>query len=276
MESRFYYDLHRVLAVLFLLLCMSCNNGNKPIELKRCMKLAREVELFESRLPIQIDEGIMLVKVEYVDSVYTTWMEVDDKAISFDEIKQLCKKRKKEIISDVTVSDGNDKSNYEMYVEYSISMRMIYFGKNSHQQTEFTITPSEIDEALNSKADAYSKLQMLLSCAKPQTIEGMGVPILMLQDSIVYMTIELDENKYDIKALKETASPFDIMADLRGSNPKLIRYMAEAHCGLTYHIIGLRSQKGFDMYFTSNEILANKLLIDADVKTASEIVESDE
>ena len=276
MRYRFFLTLGIVFASSLLLLCMSCNMGHRShIQPKRWMKLSRELELLQDKLPRQIDKGIMLVKAEYIDSVYTTWMEVDDKIISFEDMMKLSERRKKEVICDASVAEGQERNNYEMYVEYNIRMRMVYVGKYSHKQTEFTVTPSEIDEALHTKLDAYSRLQNLIFSAKAKSsddMEGTSDPILSLQDSIVYLTIALDESMYDVMSLKDSASANAIMEEMLEINPQLIRYMADAKCGFIYRVIGLNSKKGFDIDIPLRDVLYYKRVLDS----RFEIVESDE
>lgn len=275
MNYRHFSKIHGVLALIFLLICFSCNNGNKPIQSKQSMKLVKDVESLQMELPRSIDKGIVLVKAEYVDSVYTLWIDVDDKVFSFEEMMKLGERRKREILSDASVSEGIEREHYEEYVVYNIRMRMILVGENSRKQTEFTITPSEINEALHTKADAYSKLQMLINSSKPKATEkvkGMSDPIITLQDSTVFMTIALDDDMYDVMSLKDHASKDDIMEELKTVNPKLLRLMADAKCGYIYRVIGSRSKKGFDITFSPKEVLNNRQVLDSKF----EIVESDE
>lgn len=265
MNYRHFSTIHGVLAFIFLFICFSCNNGKKSILSKQSMKLVREVESLQMELPHSIDKGIVLFKAEYVDSVYTLWIDVDDTVFSFEEMMKLGERRKREILSDASVSEGTEREHYEEYVEYNIRMRMILVGEKSRKQTEFTITPSEISEALHTKADAYSKLQMLIYSSKSKATEkvkGMSDPIISLQDSNVFMTIALDDDMYDVMSLKDHVSRDDILEELQTVNPKLLRYMADAKCGYIYRVIGSRTKKGFDIAFSSKEILNNRQALD--------------
>jgi hypothetical protein len=242
----------------------------------------QDVENLQKQLPKQIEEGVTLVRAEYKDSVYSTWFEIDDKDISFEKMSSMLEKRRNEILDDVSLSDGTDRHNYEMYVEYNIRMRLIYCGKTSNKQIEFTITPSEINEALHTKADAYKKLQMLINSTKFIIADNDGstsTPVIALKDSTVYITITVDEDYYNINGMsiedKELAKTH-IMADMRSLNPKLIRFMADANCSLCYRVIGSHSKVGLNIDISSNEIILNKVILDADEKIKSEIVESDE
>ena len=257
---------------------LSCGNKNSKID-NRCQELVNEIVKLQGQVPRQIEEGICLVRAEYEDSTYSIWIEIDDYRYPFALMDSLLQKCRKEILDDITVSEGQDRHNYELYVDNNIRMRLIYCGKSSRKQVETTITPSEINEYLHSKTDAYSKLKMLINSTKnkaSEEIEGMSEPVISLQDTTVYMTIELDENMYDVMSLKGTIEPIELMAEMRLVNPKIIKYMADANCGLCYRVIGSRSKKGFDINFSSHEILLNKIIIEADTKTKSEIVESDE
>ena len=256
----------------------SCGNKNLKLD-NRCQELVSEIAKLQGKLPRQIEEGISLVRAEYEDSTYSVWIEIDDNRYSFVLMDSLLQKRRKEILDDITVSEGQNRHNYELYVDNNIRMRLIYCGKLSRKQIETTITPSEVNEYLHSKADAYSKLKMLINSTKnkaSEEMEGMSEPVISLHDTTVYMTIELDENMYDVMSLKDAIEPIELMAEMRLVNPRLIRYMADANCGLCYRVIGSRSKKGFDINFYSHEILLNKIILEADAKTKSEIVESDE
>lgn len=268
-------------AIIVLMMTYSCSNKEVKSD-NRCLELVQDIEKLQKQLPKQIEDGVTLVRAEYEDSVYSTWIEIDEKSTSFEEMSSMLEKRRKEILDDASVSEGHDRRNYEMYVDYNIRMRMVYCGKTSKKQIEFTITPSEINEALHSKADAYKRLQMLINSTKSvasESMEGMSTPNLTLKDSTVYMTIVLDENLYQIKGMsneEKEITKTEIMAEMRGVNPRLIRFMADANCSLCYCVIGSHSKKGFDIEISSNEILLNKIILDADEKTRSEIVESDE
>lgn len=269
------------IVIVLLMVIGSCANKETK-NISRCLELVQDVENLQKQLPKQIVEGVTLVRAEYKDSVYSTWYEIDDKGISFEKMSSMLEKRRKEILDDVSVSDGTDRHNYELYVEYNIRMRLIYCGKTTHKQIEFTITPSEINEALHTKADAYKKLQMLINSTKFITADSNGstsTPDIALKDSTVYITITIDEDHYNINGMgiedKEQAKS-DIMAEMRSLNPKLIRYMADANCSLCYLVIGLHSKVESNIDISSSEIILNKVILDADEKLKSEIVESDE
>lgn len=257
---------------------LSCRNKNSDT-CKKCQELVDDVGRMKNQLPRKLYEGLCLTRVEYRDSTYSLWIEVDDKRYSFCSMDSLMQKRRNEILYDIIVSEGQDRHNYELYVEYNIRMRLIYSGKNDQKQIEFTITPSEINEYLHFKADAYSKLEMLINSTKPmvsEDVKGICDQAITLKDTIVYITITLDESIYDISELKNYTQPNELMAEMRLVNPKLIRYMADAKCGLCYRIIGSLSKKRFEININSKEILFNKIILEADAKMKSEIVESDE
>lgn len=271
-------SIYRITSLLMIAFVLSCgSNSSKPDN--RCQELVSEIAKLQGQLPRQIEEGISLVRAEYEDSTYSVWIEIDDNRYPFALMDSLLQKRRKEILDDITVSEGQDRHNYELYVDNNIRMRLIYCGKSSQKQIETTITPSEVNEYLHSKADAYSKLKMLINSTKnkaSEEMEGMSEPVISLQDTTVYMTIALDENMYDVMSLKKAIEPIELMAEMRLVNPRLIKAMADANCGLCYRVIGSRSKKGFDINFYSHEILLNKIILEADTKTKSEIVESDE
>ena len=267
--------------IIVLMMMYSCSHKDVRSD-NRCLELVQDIEKLQEQLPRQIEDGMTLVRAEYKDSVYSTWVEIDEKGISLEKMSSMLEKRRKEILDDISISEGHDRRNYELYVEYKIRIRMVYCGKTGNKQIEFTITPSEINEALHSKADAYKRLQMLINSTKSvasENMEGISTPNLSLKDSTVYMTIILDEDLYEIKGMsneEKEITKTEIMAEMRGVNPKLIRFMADANCSLCYRVIGSHSKKGFDIEISSNEIFLNKVILDADEKTRSEIVESDE
>lgn len=267
--------------VSLMTILLSCTQKETKRD-NRWLELVQDIEKIQKQLPRQLEDGMTLVRAEYEDSIYSTWVEIDEKGISFEEMSGMLEKRRREILDDVSISEGNDRRNYEMYVEFNIRTRMVYYGKTSNKQIEFTITPSEINEALHSKADAYKRLQMLINSVKTaatESMEGMSTPVLFLKDSTVYITIKLDEDLYEIKGMnneEKEITKTEIMAEMRGVNPRLIRFMADANCSLCYRVIGSRSEKGFDIEISSNEVFLNKIILDADEKTRLEIVESDE
>ena len=263
------------LTIAFML---SCGNKNSNPNTK-CQELVDGIERQKNKLPCKIDEGISLTRLEYEDSTYSVWVEVDDKYYPFNSMDSLLQKRRKEILYDITVSEGQDRRNYELYVKYKIRMRLIFSGKNNQKQIDIIITPSEINEHLHSKADAYTKLKMLINCTRSKAseeVEGISEPVITLKDTTVYMTTTIDENIYDVTLLKENIVPSEIIAELRNINPKIIKFMADANCGFCYRVIGSCSKKSFDINFFSHEIMLNKIILETDAKTQLEIVESDE
>ena len=64
-----------------------------------------------------------------------------------------------------------------------------------------------------------------------------------------------------------------LRSDRIGMN--LIKMIANVHYGLVYSYVGSVSGKVYNITFSPDEILLEKVIYDAKVKTASEIVECD-
>lgn len=271
--SRFYF----IVLIEIIIVC-SCENKSNMVINTRWPALVADVENIQKQLPRKMEDGIIWVRAEYEDSVYSIWVEVDEKQYSFTEMTNKIQERKKEILDDVSIAEGHDKYGYEMYVEHNVRMRLIYCGNKSKKQVEIVVTPSEINETLHTKIDAYKKLQALINSTNfiaSENMNGMSQPVLTLKDSMVVMTIMLDETQHKIGEMSETEKEFaktEIMTEMRMINPRLIKFMADANCSFCYRVIGSCTQKGFDIIISSHEIFFNKVILEADKKTKSEIV----
>lgn len=268
---------------IMLVVPYSCISPNKNDEIDtRWQELVQDVNKIQEQIPQKIEEGMTLIKAEYTDSIYSTWIKIGEKNTSLEEMSRLLAKRRREILDDISVSDGHDRYCYEKYVEYNVRMRLIYCDKTSDKQIELTITPSEIDEALHSEADAYQRLRMHINRTKyvhSENTDGMSMPVVTLKDSTVYMDFTLDEDLYEINSMNnEEKGTFkkEIMAEMRALSPKLIRFMADANCSFCYRIIGSNTKKRIVVEVSPNEIYINKVILDADDKIKSEIEKSDE
>ena len=145
------------------------------------------------------------------------------------------------------------------------------------------VSPDEISTALNTKSDAFEVLKIQIEGEKSSLPENLGDGLTMtnieLRDSMVYTTIELDETNYSFDGLEDNLDEMksEIKMSLRSDRigMNLIKMIANVHYGLVYSYVGSVSGKVYNITFSPDEILLEKVIYDAKVKTASEIVECD-
>ena len=145
------------------------------------------------------------------------------------------------------------------------------------------VSPDEINDALNTKSNALDVLKIQIDGEKsslPEKIgDGMTMTNIEIRDSMVYTTIILDETNYSFEGLEENLE--DMKTEIRKSlrsdriGMNLIKMIANVNYGLVYSYVGSVSGKTYKITFLPDEILLEKVLYDAEVKTASEIVECD-
>ena len=97
---------------------------------------------------------------------------------------------------------------------------------------------------------------------------------------MVFTTIELDETNYIFDGLGDSLEDMkaEIINSLRSDRigMNLIKMIANVNYGLVYSYVGSVSGKTYNITFLPEEILLEKVIYEAKVKTASEIVECDE
>ena len=145
------------------------------------------------------------------------------------------------------------------------------------------VSPDEINDALNTKRNALDVLKIQIDGEKnslPEKLgDGMTMTNIEIRDSMVYTTIVLDETNYSFDGLEESLE--DMKTEIRKSlrsdriGMNLIKMIANVNYGLVYSYVGSVSGKTYNITFSPDEILLEKVIYDAEVKTASEIVECD-
>ena len=245
----------------------------------RYQPMVKEIEEIKKHLPYRLDDESCLINVEYEDSTFSQWFEIDDVRLYSlfltDSLQQMFKKTT--LFYTVSMSEGQNRHNYEIIVEQNIRIRSIYIGKNSQKQIEIIITPNEINESLHTQVDTNTRLSMLINFWNimiPEDEEGVSRPIVTLKDSIVYLSFTIDENILSPTALKNNLDRSEIIMDICRADPRLIIYTAKEKCGLCYRFIGSQSKKIVDINFSSHEIWGYKNLIELSTED-TEIVECD-
>jgi len=146
------------------------------------------------------------------------------------------------------------------------------------------VSPNEINDALQTKSNALEVLRIQIEGEKsslPEKLgDGMTMTNIELRDSMVFTTIELDETNYIFDGLGDSLEDMkaEIINSLRSDRigMNLIKMIANVNYGLVYSYVGSVSGKTYNITFLPEEILLEKVIYEAKVKTASEIVECDE
>lgn len=263
-----------------VLILFSCS-GNKKQEMYP--DLIETVQKIQEGLPLAIGEGLILTKVEYEDTLFTLQYEIDEKEYPFENLVKAKQNRKNLFLTTISASEGNERTGFEQCVSYNVSVNFYFIGKRSHKEMNIIVSPDEINNALNTKSNALDVLKIQIDGEKsslPEKIgDGMTMTNIEIRDSMVYTTIVLDETNYSFEGLEGSLE--DMKAEIRKSlrsdriGMNLIKMIANVNYGLVYSYVGAVSGKTYNITFLPNEILLEKVIYEAEIKTASEIVECD-
>lgn len=272
--------LQAIKVVILVLVLFSCSGNKKP---EMYPDLIGTVQKIQEGLPLTISEGLILSKVEYEDTLFTLQYEIDEKEFPFENLVKVKQNRKNLFLTTISASEGNERIGFEQCVSYNVSVNFYFIGKRSHKEMNIIVLPDEINDALNTKRNALDVLKIQIDGERsslPEKIgDGMTMTNIEIRDSMVYTTIVLDETNYSFEGLEEnledmkTEIRMSLRSDRIGMN--LIKMIANVNYGLVYSYVGSVSGKTYNITFLPDEILLEKVLYDAEVKTASEIVECD-
>ena len=272
--------LQAIKAVIIVLVLFSCSGNKKP---EMYPDLIETVQKIQEGLPLTISEGLILSRVEYEDTLFTLQYEIDEKEFPFENLVKAKQNRKNLFLTTISASEGNERTGFEQCVSYNVSVNFYFIGKRSHKEMIIIVSPDEINDALNTKRNALDVLKIQIDGEKnslPEKLgDGMTMTNIEIRDSMVYTTIVLDETNYSFDGLEESLEDMKIeirkslRSDRIGMN--LIKMIANVNYGLIYSYVGSVSGKTYNITFSPDEILLEKVIYDAEVKTASEIVECD-
>lgn len=272
--------LQAINAVIIVLVLFSCSGNKKP---EMYPDLIETVQKIQEGLPLTISEGLILSKVEYEDTLFTLQYEIDEKEFPFENLVKAKQNRKNLFLTTISASEGNERIGFEQCVSYNVSVNFYFIGKRSHKEMSIIVSQDEINDALNTKSNALDVLKIQIDGERsslPEKLgDGMTMTNIEIRDSMVYTTIVLDETNYSFEGLEDSLE--DMKTEIRKSlrsdriGMNLIRMIANVNYGLVYSYVGSVSGKTYNITFLPDEILLEKVIYDAEVKTASEIVECD-
>lgn len=272
--------LQAIKAVIIVLVLFSCSGNKKP---EMYPDLIETVQKIQEGLPLTISEGLILSKVEYEDTLFTLQYEIDEKEFPFENLVKAKQNRKNLFLTTISASEGNERIGFEQCVSYNVSVNFYFIGKRSHKEMSIIVSQDEINDALNTKSNALDVLKIQIDGERsslPEKLgDGMTMTNIEIRDSMVYTTIVLDETNYSFEGLEDSLE--DMKTEIRKSlrsdriGMNLIRMIANVNYGLVYSYVGSVSGKTYNITFLPDEILLEKVIYDAEVKTASEIVECD-
>lgn len=272
--------LQAIKVVILVLVLFSCSGNKKP---EMYPDLIETVQKIQEGLPLTISEGLILSKVEYEDTLFTLQYEIDEKEFPFENLVKAKQNRKNLFLTTISASEGNERIGFEQCVSYNVSVNFYFIGKRSHKEMSIIVSQDEINDALNTKSNALDVLKIQIDGERsslPEKLgDGMTMTNIEIRDSMVYTTIVLDETNYSFEGLEDSLE--DMKTEIRKSlrsdriGMNLIRMIANVNYGLVYSYVGSVSGKTYNITFLPDEILLEKVIYDAEVKTASEIVECD-
>ena len=147
---------HSIFASAFFLaivcgIILSCSHHEA---IPRCYELEADVERMKSELPKVLEPGVTLTNIEYEDTTYTMWYEVDESVIPFEDYIKIKDESKALVLDSLYFADGETRANWYKFLEYHITCKYVMIGKHSQKKVIQTITPQEMEAALNMVVDS--------------------------------------------------------------------------------------------------------------------------
>lgn len=246
------------LGVLAFMYYKSSNNHNNNL----CPELLEAAHQMNSEAPFLIADGMEIVHVTYVDTVYTLLCQVDGNIIPFDKIDEFQKEHKQGVLASIQVSTGKDRENYRKFVEYHVTKVDKFLNKETGDAVTIVTSPKEIEAAMNEPLSDIARLKQYVDTQKkllPTEIdEGFVMKNIEIVDDRVVMSISVDEDIYDFREVAELKNELkDDMVNQLRTNPVLQRFcqlLIATGYGLTIRYYGNQSFLETFVHFSSEEI----------------------
>lgn len=147
---------HSIFASAFFLaivcgIILSCSHHEA---IPRCYELEADVERMKSELPKVLEPGVTLTNIEYEDTTYTMWYEVDESVIPFEDYIKIKDESKALVLDSLYFADGETRANWYKFLDYHITCKYVMIGKQSQKKVIQTITLQEMKAALNAVVDS--------------------------------------------------------------------------------------------------------------------------
>lgn len=247
------------LGVLAFIYYKSSNNHDNNL----CPELLEAAHQMNSEAPFLIADGMEIVHVTYVDTVYTLLYQVDGDIIPFDKIDEFQKEHKRGILASIQVSIGKDRENYKKFVEYHVTKVDKFLNKETGDAVTIVTSPKEIEAALNEPLSDIARLKQYIDTQKkllPTEIdEGFVLKDIEIVDDRVAMSISVDEDIYDFRVVADLKDNLkDDMANQLRTNPVLQRFcqlLVDTGYGLTIRYYGNQSYLETFLQFTVENII---------------------
>ncbi len=235
----------------------------KAVDSKQCPELVEATKNINSKAPFLLADGMEIVNVTYVDTVYTLFCQVNGDIVPFNKIDEFQKEYKRGALASIQVSTGKDRENYGKFVEYHVTKVDKYINKETGDVVTIVITPKEIEEALNEPLSDIARLQQYIDTQKkllPTEIdEGFVLKDIIIEDKSVTMSISIDEDIYDFNLIAGLRD--DLKADMEKhllSNlvlRKFCQLLGTVEYGLKIRYYGNQSYLESSLQFTAEDII---------------------
>lgn len=139
---------------LISIVCSTILSCSQHETIPHSYELEADVERIKRELPKVLESGVTLTNVEYKDTTYTMWYEIDENAIRFEDYIKVKDESKAIMLDRLYYADGETKDNWYRYLDYHVTCKYVMIGKHSHKEVVQTITPQEIKKALNTVVDS--------------------------------------------------------------------------------------------------------------------------
>lgn len=246
------------LVLIVLYLFVSCSDQNKVI---KNLELEKTVNRIKNLLPLNMFEGVTLIKVEYIDTLLSMQMEIDENVCPIDDWQKEKDNQKKIWLMNIANSKDDDRRTFEICVSNKIYINYHFKGKHSLKEFGYVMTPEEIGIALKNEMTPYQALVQQIELNQNALPEdwgnGMTLNTIELLDSMVVYIISMDEQSYKYNITKKFSDKFKSNLKKQIRNMTIaneVRIFADAHYGVIYRFIGNVSHKTYDVIVSPEEI----------------------
>jgi hypothetical protein len=214
--------------------------------------------------PIALSSVNNITAVEFENKTLTYRITMDEEFTNITALSKHISTLRLNALAMITGSDGNVRKLYEAAAGEGVSVRFVYIGSLTGQETSVLLSSYQIERALNEKKETgISALEAEIKFANISlpidTGDGLIVRKVGLYDNTVYYVYDVNEDLISMSELKKNASECKrgLIRDFKESSveeKKMFEMMFEEGCSLACKYKGTTTGKEVTIIIDNNEI----------------------
>lgn len=262
--ERTYYSLAkqqrllmRITYIVILVTCLySCKRNRVGIKSGKSEKLVEVVKRINNNAPYVWTKGYTVIRATYNDKLFTYQYVINDSLELYSKLAKHIPEFKENLLVGIQTSTKDEKDVYNDFVEYGVTLKSVFECKISKEIYSFSISPEEIDKAINADISPHERLKQFTETQQkglPSTImRGIVISEIELRDSSVYMKFLVD----DLNNLLSEEDNFGMeWIDWYSKNNKsYLGLVAEADMGIVFYFCDPISYYNTTIELTGREI----------------------